>query len=661
MDFRLLGPLSVTHDAEPVRLSGRRPQTILAMLLLDHGRVVPVDRLILALWGEAPPATARDQVQIGVSRLRRSLPAGGTAIRTLSPGYLLELGVGDTLDLDGYTETACAGRKLLAAGAVEEAIGRMRAALALWHGPALANVDSGLVSRIAAELDEQRVSLLEECLCAEVRVRAGDDLVTELAMLTREFPLRERLRCAQMQALHWVGRRAEALHVYRETRRLLITELGIEPSPELTELHQRLLHEPVEPPTQTPAPAPAPPPLPMAQPLAVAQPLAPAPAPDRGLPVPRLLPPAIADFIGRDETLDWINEALGPSRNVAAPVVPTLAVYGRGGCGKTTLAVHAAHQLAPYYPDGQLFARLSHDGIALDPAIVLGRFLRVLGVVGAALPLDTDSRSDLLRHLLGSRRMLVVLDDVDAEAQVLPLLPGHGGCGVLMTGRTRPTWIPAAWRREMTGFDPRQSSMMLAQYVGSARTEAESGALRELHRLTDGLPLALHAVGSRLAARPHISLAAMAQRLRENVRLLDELEYSEVSVRASFAASYQHLSEDARRLLRRLALITADGFPSQVGVPLLQTGPRQAEDLMGELAEHHFVRIEVDSGGGETCRFRGASRDFALERLLEEDEPHERSCALERVARARFDLSRVAVRIPAGGFGLAGNAAAVGG
>ncbi|MBR7832858.1 hypothetical protein KDL01_06270, partial [Actinospica durhamensis] len=382
---------------------------------------------------------------------------------------------------------------------------------------------------------------------------------------------------------------------------------------------------------------------------------APTPAPERGLPVPRLLPPAIADFIGRDETLGWITDTLGRSRDVAAPVVPTLAVYGRGGCGKSTLAVHAAHRLAPYYPDGQLFARLSHDGVALDPAIVLGRFLRVLGVVGAALPPDTESRSDLFRHLLGSRRMLVVLDDTDSEQQVLPLLPGHGGCAVLLTGRTRPTWIPAAWRRELTGFDSKQASTMLAQYVGQARTTAEPEALSDLHRLTDGLPLALRAVGSRLAARPHISLRAMAERLRDNVRLLDELEHSEVSVRASIAGSYQHLSEDARRLLRRLALITADGFPSHIGVPLLQVGQRQAEDLMGELAEHHFVRIEVDPVGGcATCRFRGASRSFALERLMEDDDPHERAAALERVARSRFEVNRMPLRIPVAGLELAG-------
>lgn len=130
MDFRILGPLSVTRDTSAVRLRGRNQQTILAMLLLEHGRVVPIDRLIFAIWADAPPATARDQVQIGVSRLRRALrDAADTAIRTLQPGYLLDPGT-DVLDRDLYIETAC-GTQIPGRGDVEAAVAQMRAALAL--------------------------------------------------------------------------------------------------------------------------------------------------------------------------------------------------------------------------------------------------------------------------------------------------------------------------------------------------------------------------------------------------------------------------------------------------------------------------------------------------------------------------------------------------
>jgi len=668
MQLRILGPLFLAHNGKPVPIDGRRQHTVLAMLVLEHGKVVSVDRLILAIWGEAPPATARAQVQFCVSRLRRTLRGRSTsAIRTVSPGYLLDLGT-DTLDLDEYVRVACAGHKDLKAGRIAQAVAQFRAALALWHGPALSNVESALVSHIAEQLDERRISLLEECIAAEAAAGSGDDLVAELTELTWQYPLRERLRLAQMTALHQAGRRAEALEVYRETRRLLIDELGIEPSPELAALHQRLLDDAPEQPAFPPqaadpgvaAPDPDPAPAAPLVPTAAAVPVTPTPtrpaapsappAGTAGLAVPRLLPPTLPVFIGRTKAIDWIAKTLTEAPGGHPSVVPTIALYGRGGVGKSALTIRVAHLLSPLFPDGQLFARLQHEDGPVSASAVLGRFLRVLGVDGDALPADTDGRADLYRHLLGGRRMLVVLDDVDSELQLQPLLPGHGGCAVLLTGRTRLTGIPADWRREVSGLEPEEAAAMLAQSIGSARTAAEAEAVEQICELTDGLPLALRIVGARLAARPHMSIASMVERLRDDTRMLDELEHSDASVRASIQASYQSLSPDAQRLLRRLALLDAPYFPTWVSEPLLQADPRHAEDVLGELSEHHFVSITMESPTGTAmCRFLGASWNFARERLVEEEDPHDRGRALERLTQSKAGRDRAPGRWEAGG------------
>ena len=251
MEFRILGPLEVVHQDRPLALGGARQRALLALLLTRANEVVSTDRLIDELWGERAPKTASNALQYHVSRLRKLL-APSHAIATQEPGYLIRVGPHE-LDLLRFERLVEEAQRSSPEGAAR----LCREALALWRGPALADVahESFAQSEIL-RLEELRLVALERRVDADLELGRGVELVAELEALVREHPLRERLRAQLMLALYRSGRQAEALEVYRQTRRLLVDELGIEPTPALSELEQAILHQDPE---LTPHAATAPP------------------------------------------------------------------------------------------------------------------------------------------------------------------------------------------------------------------------------------------------------------------------------------------------------------------------------------------------------------------------------------------------------------------
>ena len=250
MEFRILGPLEAVDGTAALRLGGRKQRALLARLLLDANRTVSVDRLVDDLWGENPPDTAAKMVQVYVSQLRKVLPPG--VLRTRAGGYLLELD-GAELDLQRFERLSDEGRAALADGNAQLASDRLREALSLWRGPALADFSSepfALTER--ARLEELRLGCLEERIESDLALGVHGDLVAELEALVAHHPLRERLRRQLMLALYRSGRQAEALGAYRAFRRTLDEELGMEPSAELKELEGRMLRQEAE---LQPAPA----------------------------------------------------------------------------------------------------------------------------------------------------------------------------------------------------------------------------------------------------------------------------------------------------------------------------------------------------------------------------------------------------------------------
>ena len=242
--FRILGPLEVLDGDRAIALGGLRQRALLALLLLRSNTVVATERLIADLWGESPPPTARQTVQVYISQLRRALPvdgAGDGAIETRAPGYLLHVAPG-RLDLDRFQELSASGRAALAAGDAAGAAEALRTALALWRGPPLADFTyEEWAQREIARLEEWRLACLEERIEADLRLGHRAELVGELEALVDEHPLRERLRGQLMLALYGSGRQAEALERYAAGRRALADELGIEPGRALKDLERRIL------------------------------------------------------------------------------------------------------------------------------------------------------------------------------------------------------------------------------------------------------------------------------------------------------------------------------------------------------------------------------------------------------------------------------------
>lgn len=242
MEFCILGHLEVSANGRPVQLGGARERTVLAMLLLEADHVIPVERLIDAVWGDDPPATSRGQIQICISNLRRRILAGGgeDLIETRRPGYLLRVPAG-TLDLHRFEAEVLKGQATLTAGDPAGSAHILRDALQLWRGPALADVDSTLVQQGVGRLNERRLAVLGESLKSGLIAGEQHRLIGELTSLAAEYPLHEHFRALLMIALYTAGRQAEALDAYRKVREELQSELGIDPGSELRGLHRAML------------------------------------------------------------------------------------------------------------------------------------------------------------------------------------------------------------------------------------------------------------------------------------------------------------------------------------------------------------------------------------------------------------------------------------
>jgi DNA-binding SARP family transcriptional activator len=633
VDFHILGPLEVTSEGRRLDLGGLRQQIVLAVLLLDAGRVVPIARIMEAIYGQEPPQTSRAQVQICISGLRRLFSGCGfpDAIATRGQGYALQI-PGLELDANRFENLLTLARGNRDAGRLDAAIANYRDALALWRGSAFEGIESRLVQSAARSLAEHRITANEDCVQLELDLGRHRELVAELAGLVEEYPLRERLHGQLMLALYRSGRQAEALQAYRSARHTMIEELGIEPNEQLRQLEYAIL---------TADEALAQPPLA----AAVEQQQVTIPF------VPAMLPRDIADFTGRAKQIDAIRHALTQTPGSRSQyAVPIIVIVGKAGVGKTTIAVHAAHSVAEHFPDGQLFADL-HGGTSrgINPMQVLGRFLRVLGLSGAALPDSLDERAEVYRAKLGGRGMLLVLDDAGSEGQVLPLLPGDPSSAVIITSRTRLAGLAGAVHIEIDVFDSDQSLGLLSQIAGADRVQSETDEAAALAALCGHLPLALRIAGARLAARPHWGVGQLLDRLHDETHRLDELEHGDMGIRASISLTYDSVAKDTRRLFRRLAIPDFRIFSAWVGAALLDTSIEEAQDMLDDLADAQLIETV---GGGRGMhgqyRFHDLIRVFARERLVAEESSDDRDAALARVLGALLYLAEAISRLERG-------------
>lgn len=635
LTYRILGPIEVLGPNGRLNLSPGRQEVVLGMLLLNANRVVSIDTLIEAVWGERPPATARSQVQICVSALRRSFAAIGmeSPIVTRTPGYLMRIEP-DRLDAAEFDSRLSESAVAAQDGRLEESAALLRSGLALWRGAALSGASaSRLLQSGATRLDERRAAALESWIDLELQLGRHHELIGDIRSLVEEYPLREGLRGKLMLALYRSGRQAEALEAYRQGRKLLVEQLGLEPGAELRELESAILTN-----DET-----------------LKLDIASASATPETSPFERpwLLPSDIADFTGRDDLVDALEALLlGLDQDRPSGVVPVAVVSGKPGVGKSALAVHVAHRIAETrFPDGQVYIDLKGSRtLPVEPDQAVTRVLRVLGIPGPAIPEDLDERTGMYRSLLAHRRILILLEDAATEAQVAPLLPGSATCAVIVTSRARLTGVPGSRTFEVDVMDRDQALALLRRVIGPARVDAQPAAADALIRMVGGLPLALRTVAARLSARPQWSLVSMVERLTDERHRLDELAHGEMVVRASLTLSYDGLEEAARRLMPLLSLVDGDSIPSWTAGALLGEGAPLGAELLDQLADVHMLDlVGIDPNTEPRYRFHDLIQIFARE-LLEHVVPAPvRAAAVGRVTGGWLGMAEEAHRQLYGG------------
>ncbi|WP_307842268.1 AfsR/SARP family transcriptional regulator [Streptomyces sp. RK75] len=623
----VLGPVRAWRGEQELALGSPQQRAVLTALLLRRGRPTTVGELVDALWGERPPSGAVTVLRTYVSRLRKVLEPRRKAgeapqvIVSAADGYLVRLPE-DCLDLGVFERRVAEAKKLRTGGDLAAAAELLHSALELWDGKPLAGLPGPLAEAERYRLDEQWLSAVETGTDVDLELGRHEEVAAQLSSLTCEHPLRERLCELLMLALYRCGRQAEALAAYRKLRDALVAELSVEPGPALLDLHARILS--ADPTLRAPVPPP--------------QAASPAPSvsapPSAAAARPAQLPADLPVFTGRDSELAQTN-ALLPAEGKRPTAVVISAIGGMAGVGKTTLAVHWAHEIAHRFPDGQLYVNLrgfDQTGSAMPADEAVHTFLDALGVPPSQMPGRPDTRAALYRSLLADRRVLLLLDNARDTEQVRPLLPSGPGCLAIITSRNQLTGLIASDGAHPLTLNPlplAEARDFLARRIGAGRMAAEPTAADEIIARCARLPLALAIVAARAATHPSFPLHAVADELRASHGSLDAFTGGDIStdVRAVFSWSYHALSASAARLFQLLAAhpgpdIAAPAAAALAGLPL-----RETRGLLGELTHAHLLTEHFPG----RYTFHDLLRIYAAERVGCEEAATDRGQAFERV------------------------------
>ena len=604
MHVALLGPLEVRTDGNPgeiVEVAGARLRALLIMLALHPGQLVTASQLIDGLWPQEMPAGAGNALQALVSRLRRALPEA--VIESRPAGYQLKIDPRST-DIVWFEDLAAAGRAQLrddpaAAGQT------LRQALALWRGPALADVaDTDFGQAAIARLDELRLTAIEQRVDADLRTGNTASLVAELEGLVIAHPMREPLAARLMRALHAARRRGAALEVYEQTRKRLVNQLGVEPSAELAALHLDILRD--EPPAEP-------------------DPKTPRLANNHTSHKSTNLRAELTSFVGRDAELRQVAELLGAYR--------LITLTGPGGAGKTRLAVEAARAELPATPDGVWLVELAP---VTDPADVTSAVLSALGLREQVLvspsrarrlmpetPLPPDELSRLL-SALAAKRTLLVLDNCEhlvaaAAALADRVLAACPQVRIMATSReplnitgealwtVGPLTLPpdpaatslSAERAVVQDFASVRLLTQRARAVvpSFAVTHDNAPAVAAICRALDGMPLAIELAAARLRTMAPEQIVA---RLGDRFQLLSSGSRTAMprhqTLRAVVDWSWDLLDDAERTLWRRFSIFTggatleaAEQVCSGSGLPA-----DRVLDLLTALAEKSLLTVRHD-------------------------------------------------------------------
>jgi DNA-binding SARP family transcriptional activator len=621
-EFCLLGPLVVRCAGVVVPVPQRRQRALLATLLLYPGRAFSAARLAELLWGPAePPPSAEVTVRNYVKRLRRALAAVGLDRIVTSPGgYLIHVEP-DELDITVMQQALAAAHDAARQGDWQQAGQHADAALLMWRGEPLADVDLPELAAEAGRLAELRLQADELRVEAGLRLGGHAELLPELRQLAAASPLREQLHGLLILALYRSGRRADALAAYQAARGLLVNELGSEPGPELQALHRQVL-------TDDPALT-APGPSSLNGPSSANGPMGTAARRE----APRQLPAVVSGFTGRAAALAALTGLLGGRAGAGTQTMVISAIGGTAGVGKTALAIRWAHQVASTFPDGQLYVNLrGYDpGQPMPPAEALAGFLAALGVPSPQIPPDLDGRTAAYRSALAGRQVLIVLDNARDAEQVRSLLPGEPGCLVVVTSRDALAGLVArdgARRVPLDVLPPDEAVALLRELIGQ-RVAAEPDAAARLAGSCCQLPLALRVAAELAAARPELTLAELAAELDGQGRL-DALEAGgdpATAVRVVFSWSCSHLSAGAARAFRLAALHPGADFGTHAVAALTGTSHQEAVRMLAELVRASLIQ----QAGTGRYSMHDLLRSYAAELASAQDTDNDRQEAVTRL------------------------------
>jgi predicted ATPase/DNA-binding SARP family transcriptional activator len=575
VDVCVLGPIEIVGEDGPVPLGAPKQRRLLSALVIHAGEACSADRLIDAVWGASPPASADKLLQTYVSQLRRALPAPAR-IRTLGSGYGLEL-EDESLDAARFERLLSEGRAASRAGNPALAASLLRRALGLWRGQAYGELAYEEFARGEADrLEELRLEAVEERIEAELALGRDLEVLPELRSLAASHPARERFQAQAMIALYRCGRQSEALDLYTDARARLLDELGLEPSAELRQLQRRILEQ---------------------DPELAATPATEAEASTLPSPPNRLL--------GRERELIKLSELLLRDQ------VRLLVLTGAGGSGKTRLALEAAREAAPSFANGAAIADLAP---LRDPALVVGTLARALGVtdVSDEGPLET------LAAAIGARELLLLVDNAEhvraAAPSFVELLARAPRLTLLVTSRV----VLHLSGEHVYPVEPLAAEPAVALFLERAceaeprfrPDAADEQAISRICERLDGLPLAIELAASRVRT---LTPAELLDRLDPRLPLLTggprDLPARQQTLQATLEWSYDLLDADERRDLARVAVFDG-GCALEAAEAVCGTTPERLSSLL----DANLLR-RVPTANGSRYTMLETIREHAAERL----------------------------------------------
>jgi predicted ATPase/DNA-binding SARP family transcriptional activator len=614
VEVRFFGEFEVVQAGEPVHVRGSKQRALLALLALQRGGPVAVDRLIDALWRDGESANPANALQAQIGQLRRTL--GAAAIVTSGAGYALAV-VPDDVDAVRFEHLVRTGRRLVEEGDVQAGSVTLSEALELRRGEPLGEFAyAGFADMERAHLDELTLMALEAQAEADLALGRHSEVISRLEPLCREHPLREGLWEMLIVALYRDRRQAEALRAYSEIRDRLVEGLGIDPGAALRELEARIL-------TQDPTLAPT----------------APAPVRDAGdSTMAGNLREQLSSFVGRRAELEELTETLRTCRLVT--------LVGPGGVGKTRLAVEAAASLRVEHPDGAWLVELASvtepEGVGPAAAGALGAAASSLGS-----PHSPGSVVELIVQHLRGRSPVIVLDNCEhvierAAALADTLVGAVPGLRLIATSR-QPLGVPGEVLVPVAGL-PEPAAVEL--FVDRARAvqpgfslEGQAGdVVSDVCVRLDGLPLAIELAAARLRALP---LATLAERLDGRFRLLTGGARTRLprqqTLRAVVDWSYDLLFEDERLLFSRLSVFAGGCDLAAVEAVCADERVPQNEilDILSQLVDKSLVTLDIGSTPARYSQLQ-TLRQYAGERLTRSSGGEE---VHDRHARWYFELA----------------------